>query len=56
VQLADGHAPSPELAEELVGHTRRRLSGFKCPREVRFVDAVPRLPNGKLLKRRLSDA
>jgi acyl-CoA synthetase (AMP-forming)/AMP-acid ligase II len=56
VQLAEGHAPSPELADELVGHTRHRLSGFKCPREVRFVEAVPRLPNGKLLKRRLSDA
>ena len=54
VRLADGHEPSPELAAELVGHARGRLSHFKCPREVRFVEALPRLPNGKLLKRRLS--
>ena len=54
VQLADGHTPTPALADELIGHTRGRLSHFKCPREVRFVDAVPRLPNGKLLKRQLS--
>jgi acyl-CoA synthetase (AMP-forming)/AMP-acid ligase II len=54
VQLAPGHRPSAELAEELVGHARGRLSHLKGPREVRFVDAVPRLPNGKLLKRRLS--
>jgi fatty-acyl-CoA synthase len=54
VQVAPGHRPSPELAEELVAHARQRLSHFKCPREVRFVDGLPRLPNGKLLKRRLT--
>jgi acyl-CoA synthetase (AMP-forming)/AMP-acid ligase II len=53
VQVAAGHEPSPELAAELVAHVRQRLSRFKCPREVRFVDSLPRLPNGKLLKRRL---
>ena len=53
VQLAAGCRPSAELADELVEHARGRLSHFKCPREVRFVDALPRLPNGKLLKRRL---
>jgi long-chain acyl-CoA synthetase len=39
--------------EELITWCRDRLSHFKCPREVRFVEALPRLPTGKLLKRRL---
>jgi long-chain acyl-CoA synthetase len=34
---------------------RKRLPGYKCPRQVRFVDARPRDPNGKLYKRRLRD-
>jgi acyl-CoA synthetase (AMP-forming)/AMP-acid ligase II len=40
-------------AEELIDWTRERLSHFKCPKEVRFVDSLPRLPTGKLLKRLL---
>jgi long-chain acyl-CoA synthetase len=54
VQLAPGVAGSDELAAELVAYLRERLSSFKCPREVRFVDDLPRLPNGKLLKRLLT--
>lgn len=40
-------------AAELIEWCRERLSHFKCPREIRFVDALPRLPTGKLLKRLL---
>jgi fatty-acyl-CoA synthase len=53
VQLRDGVTADPELAVGLIEHCRSQLSHFKCPREVRFVDALPRLPNGKLLKRML---
>jgi len=52
VQRAAGDADAV-TADELVAWCRERLSHFKCPREVRFVEAVPRLPTGKLLKRRL---
>ena len=45
---------TPKLAEELIEYCRERLSHFKCPREVRFVESLPRLPNGKLLKRMLT--
>ncbi|MBV9486883.1 MAG: acyl-CoA synthetase [Frankiaceae bacterium] len=54
VQLRDPSVASETLAAELVEYTRDRLTHFKCPREVRFVDALPRLPNGKLLKRNLT--
>ena len=38
---------------ELLDHCARRLARFKVPREVRFVDELPRSPTGKLLKREL---
>jgi len=55
VQLApgSGFAADDAGAAELIALCRDRLSHFKCPREVRFVDTLPRLPTGKLLKRLL---
>jgi len=55
VQLLEPSAASPALADELVGFCRDRLAHFKCPRSVDFVDELPRLPTGKLLKRVLKD-
>ena len=53
VQLLDGAEPREGLDEELITFARDRLSAFKCPRSVVFVDELPRLPSGKLLKRLL---
>lgn len=50
VQPAPGAVVS---GDELVAWCRERLSHYKCPSEVRFVDELPRLPTGKLLKRLL---
>jgi fatty-acyl-CoA synthase len=44
--------PSPE---ELTAFCRERLSGFKVPKGFRFVDALPRNPSGKVLKRELRE-
>jgi len=47
-------APGADIdGDELIAWCRARMSHFKCPKEVRFVDELPRLPTGKLLKRRL---
>jgi acyl-CoA synthetase (AMP-forming)/AMP-acid ligase II len=40
-------------AEELIEHCRSRLARFKVPKEVLFVDELPRNPSGKVLKREL---
>ena len=38
---------------ELVAFARERLAGFKLPRSVDVVDALPRNPSGKILKKEL---
>ena len=41
-------------AAELVAHCRERLAGFKCPRQVTILPALPRSAAGKILKARLA--
>jgi long-chain acyl-CoA synthetase len=50
IELKDGVAATAALGDELIAHCRRRLAGFKCPRTVDFVDALPRQDNGKIYK------
>ena len=53
VALHAGHAGSDELAEKLKAHVRAVLEPFKAPRQVRFLDALPRSDRGKVLKTEL---
>jgi acyl-CoA synthetase (AMP-forming)/AMP-acid ligase II len=55
VQPADPREAGPELAADIVAYCRDRLAHYKCPRGVEFVDALPRTPTGKLLRRLLHD-
>ncbi|GAB2996694.1 acyl-CoA synthetase [Amycolatopsis acidiphila] len=55
VQPAPGATPGPELAAELLAYVRGRIAHYKTPRSVDFVDALPRTPTGKLVKRRLKE-
>ncbi|WP_333771979.1 acyl-CoA synthetase [Streptomyces sp. IBSBF 3136] len=46
--------PRGEVTEEqLVTHVREKLTAFKAPKRVLFVDALPRNASGKILKREL---
>jgi acyl-CoA synthetase (AMP-forming)/AMP-acid ligase II len=46
--------PGQEITEAaLIAHCRSRLAGFKTPKQVVFLDTLPRNPSGKVLKREL---
>ena len=48
-------APSDALSEELRLHVRQRLGGHAYPREIAFVDALPKTPSGKIQRFMLRD-
>ncbi len=39
----------------IIAWTRQRLAGFKVPKSIEFVEALPRNPSGKLLRRKLRE-
>ncbi|HEY6932801.1 MAG TPA: long-chain-fatty-acid--CoA ligase [Marmoricola sp.] len=46
--------PGAEATEQqLIGYCREHLASFKCPRSVDVLEALPRNPTGKILKRQL---
>lgn len=50
VVLKDG----AELSEaDVIAHAREHIAGYKCPKSVDFIDALPRNPSGKILRREL---
>jgi acyl-CoA synthetase (AMP-forming)/AMP-acid ligase II len=49
--------PGTELTEdELIGFCREQLAHYKCPKSVDVLEALPRNPTGKILKRDLRSA
>jgi acyl-coenzyme A synthetase/AMP-(fatty) acid ligase len=48
--------PTPALAEELKQFVRNKLPGYKCPSEVKFLDALPKTATGKIQRFRLRGA
>jgi acyl-CoA synthetase (AMP-forming)/AMP-acid ligase II len=53
VVLRDGFTPSDALDKQLRDFVADRLAHHKQPREIHFVEAVPRTPSGKILRREL---
>nr|WP_253260941.1 AMP-binding protein [Rhodanobacter glycinis] len=47
-----GHSVS---ADELIAHCKTLIAGYKSPRSIEFVDALPVSGAGKILKRKLRD-
>jgi acyl-coenzyme A synthetase/AMP-(fatty) acid ligase len=48
VILAPGYTPSPELATDLQEHVKRVTAPYKYPREIEFVDSLPKTISGKI--------
>ena len=46
----EGADPTPE---SIIAFAKERIASFKCPTSVDWIDALPRNPSGKILKREL---
>jgi len=53
VVLRDGSIASEKMKEELCGFVADRLTHYKQPRAIRFVDTIPKTASGKILRREL---
>lgn len=45
---APGYTASPELASELQDHVKRVTAPYKYPREIEFVESLPKTISGKI--------
>ena len=48
IVLADFAEPSDELIDKLKGFVKETIAPYKYPREIAFVDALPKTATGKL--------
>jgi acyl-CoA synthetase (AMP-forming)/AMP-acid ligase II len=53
VALREGFVTGKKMEDELCGFVADRLTHYKQPREVRFVEIVPKTASGKILRREL---
>ena len=53
VVLASGRSGSTELVKELQDHAKRMIAPYKYPREIEFVETLPKTATGKLRRSEL---
>lgn len=53
VILAKGYEPSEALVQELQEHVKRVTAPYKYPREIEFVEELPKTPSGKIKRAEL---
>jgi len=56
VVLAEGHEPSESTADEIKSFVRGHLSAYAYPREIEFVDDLPKTLTGKIRRIELREA
>jgi acetyl-CoA synthetase len=54
--LGEGEEPTDELADEIKKFVRERHSAYAYPREVEFVDDLPKTLTGKIRRIELREA
>lgn len=50
--------PKPDAnpsAEDVIAYARERIAAYKCPKSVDFIEALPRNPSGKILRKDLRE-
>jgi long-chain acyl-CoA synthetase len=55
VELKEGFASDQDMVEVLIQFAREKLPVFKAPRTIDFIDALPRLPSGKIQRRKVRE-
>jgi acetyl-CoA synthetase len=53
VSLRDGFVPGEPLRRELLAHARRRLGAAIAPKEIGFLETLPKTRSGKIMRRLL---
>ena len=56
VRLAPGEEPSDELAEKIKSHVRESYAAYAYPRDIQFVDDLPKTLTGKIRRIELRQA
>jgi acetyl-CoA synthetase len=51
--LKPGYKSTKQLAENLREHVGRRIAPYKVPKDIEFVDELPKTPTGKILRKEL---
>jgi acetyl-CoA synthetase len=51
VVLKPGVQPTLELKDELANHVKKHLAGHAYPREIEFIDKLPKTRSGKIMRR-----
>ena len=53
VSLKEGHEPTDKLRREIMGFARAKLGPGVAPREIDFIDSLPKTRSGKIMRRLL---
>jgi acetyl-CoA synthetase len=53
VALKPGHAANEEQRLDLLGFSRQRLGAVVAPKEIDFVERIPKTKSGKIMRRLL---
>ncbi|WP_293445347.1 AMP-binding protein [Planktotalea sp.] len=56
ISTRSGYVGGDALAQDLQNHVKKRLAGYKAPRELEFVDSFQMTSSGKINRRILRDA
>ena len=56
IVLREGVPDTEKTRTDICGFLNERMASYKLPREIRFVNAIPRNPSGKILRRELRTA
>jgi acetyl-CoA synthetase len=53
VVLIEGYQPSEDLKESIQQHVRNNLAKYQYPREIEFIDELPKTATGKVRRHSL---